>query len=56
MAGIIKEISKQDASELVELATRTFMTRLVLTMMTMILINFLKIIILWKNLHKRLTM
>lgn len=24
MAGIIKEISKQDASELVELATRTF--------------------------------
>ncbi len=24
MAGIIKEISKQDAGELVELATRTF--------------------------------
>lgn len=45
MAGIIKEISKQDASELVELATRTFYDTFG-SYYDEILINFLKIIIL----------
>lgn len=56
MAGIIKEISKQDASELVELATRTFYDTFGSYYDDNDFDQFLKIIILWKNLHKRLTM
>ncbi len=46
MAGIIKEISEQNASELSPMEQlEHFMTRLVLTMMTKILINFLILIL-----------